>query len=198
MGKSLRKIHDSDPNVSDDLSTESLSLRVAELENALCNQDKLLCKVFREKKPNLELESSFSEIASLQSVHDDMSVKPYDNYKMIMMNYADLWLLHSHAASLINSARLELRELKPHSTLVSACMSCPLLRSDLEVVVFEIKDLKYRLEHASRYTILTPLCVVCDSLKDKLFHATKENTELKQEVTYLTAHLEKSVLIEND
>jgi hypothetical protein len=35
---------------------ESLSLRVVELENALCNQDKLLCKVFREnKKLNLKL-----------------------------------------------------------------------------------------------------------------------------------------------
>jgi hypothetical protein len=52
--------------VSDDLSPESLSLRVIELENALCHQDKLLCKVFREnKKLNLKLESDFSEIASL-------------------------------------------------------------------------------------------------------------------------------------
>jgi hypothetical protein len=44
----------------------SLSLRVTDLESALCNQDKLLCKVFREnKKLNLEFESVFSEIASL-------------------------------------------------------------------------------------------------------------------------------------
>jgi hypothetical protein len=56
----------SDFDVSDDLSFESLSLRVAKLENALCNQDKLLCRVFREnKKLNLELENSFVEIASL-------------------------------------------------------------------------------------------------------------------------------------
>jgi hypothetical protein len=64
MGKSSRHISDSD--VSDDLSPESLSLSVVELESALCNQDKVLCKVFREnKKLNLELESVFSEIASL-------------------------------------------------------------------------------------------------------------------------------------
>jgi hypothetical protein len=64
MGKSSRHISDSD--VSDDLSLESLSLRVVELQNALCNQEKLLCKVFLEnKKLNLELESVFSEIASL-------------------------------------------------------------------------------------------------------------------------------------
>jgi hypothetical protein len=64
MGKSLRHISDSD--VSDDSSPEGLSLRVVELKNALYNQDKLLGKVFREnKKLNLELESSFSEIASL-------------------------------------------------------------------------------------------------------------------------------------
>jgi hypothetical protein len=66
MGKSSRHISDSDSDVSDDSSPEGLSLRVAEFENALCNQDKLLGKVFCEnKKLNLELESSFSEIASL-------------------------------------------------------------------------------------------------------------------------------------
>jgi hypothetical protein len=60
MGKSSRNIFISDSNVSDDISFESLSLRAAELENALCNQEKLICKVFREnKKLNLELESSF-------------------------------------------------------------------------------------------------------------------------------------------
>jgi hypothetical protein len=64
MGKSSRHISDSD--VSDDSSPEGPSLRVIKLENALCNQDKLLGKVFREnKKLNLELESSFSDIASL-------------------------------------------------------------------------------------------------------------------------------------
>jgi hypothetical protein len=50
------------------------------------------------KKLNLELESSFSEIASLRSVHDDMSAKPCDNCTMIMDNYADLWLVHSRVA----------------------------------------------------------------------------------------------------
>jgi hypothetical protein len=37
MGKSSRNISDSDFDVSDDLSPDSLSLRAAELENALCN-----------------------------------------------------------------------------------------------------------------------------------------------------------------
>jgi hypothetical protein len=108
-------------------------LRVTELENALCNQDKLLCKVFREnKKLNLELKKSFCKIASLRSVHDIMSAKPCDNWKMIMVNNADLWLVHSQVASQFKGAKLELRELKAHSTLLGACTSCPLLRSDLE------------------------------------------------------------------
>jgi hypothetical protein len=60
MGKASRHISDSDSDGSDDSSPKGLSLRVAELENALCNQDKLLDKVFREnKKLNLELESFF-------------------------------------------------------------------------------------------------------------------------------------------
>jgi hypothetical protein len=50
MGKSLRNIYDSDSDVSNDLSLDSLSLRVIELENALCIQDKLFYMVFREKR----------------------------------------------------------------------------------------------------------------------------------------------------
>jgi hypothetical protein len=97
-------------------------LRVAKLESALCNQDKLLCKVFHvNKKLNLELESVFSEIASLRFTHDDMSVKPCDKCKMIMVNYTNLWLIHSHVVSLFDRARLKLRELKAHSTLLGAC-----------------------------------------------------------------------------
>jgi hypothetical protein len=165
--------------VSDDLSLESLSLRVIELENALCNQDKLLCKIFCEnKKLNLELESSFSEIAFLQSAHDDMSAKPYDSCTMIMIDYADMWLIHSHVASLLDGVRLELRELKARSILLDACTSCPLFRSDLEPATIEIKYLKNKIDHSSRYTILSPPCGACVSLKSKLLHATKENTEV--------------------
>jgi hypothetical protein len=157
----------------------------------------LFCKIFYEnKKLNLKLESASSEIVTLRFVHDDMSAKPYDNCKMIMINYADLWLVYSSVASLLDSARLELRELKAHSTLLGACTSCPMLRSDLEAAAVEIKDLKHKLDHSSRYTVLSTPCEACVSLKGKLLHATKENTELQQEVAYLTAHLEKTALSE--
>jgi hypothetical protein len=95
-----------------------------------------------------------------------------------MVNYTDLWLVHSHVASLLDDARLELRELKARSRLLGACTSCPVLKSDLETSTVEIKDLKYRLDHASHYSVLSPPCELCGSLKGKLFHTTKENTEL--------------------
>jgi hypothetical protein len=124
----------------------------------------LLGKVFCEnKKLNLELESSFSEIASLRSAHDDMSAKPCDRCTMIMVNYVDLWLIHSHVAGLLDSARLELRDLKAHSTLLGSCTSCPVLRSDLEAAAFEIKDLKHKIDHSSRYTVLSPYCEECSA-----------------------------------
>jgi hypothetical protein len=107
-----------------------------------------------------------------------MSAKPCDNCNMIMVNYADLWLIHSHVASFLDGARMERRELKSRSTLLGACTSCPLHRSNLDVAAVEIKDLKHKLDHSSRYTILSPLCEACVSLKGKLFHTTKENTEL--------------------
>jgi hypothetical protein len=180
IGKSSWHISDSDSDVSDDSSPEGLSLRVAELENALCNQDKLLGKVFHaNKKLNLELESSFSEIASLRSAHDDMSAKPCDRCTMIMVNYMDLWLIHSHVVGLLDSDRLELRELKARSILLGACTSCPVLRSDLEAAAVEIKDLKHKIDHSSCYTVLSPPCEAYVSLKGKPIHATKENTELQ-------------------
>jgi hypothetical protein len=98
---------------------------------------------------------------------------------MILVNYADLWLIHSHAAGLFDSARLELRELKARSTLLGACIACPVLRSDLEAAAVEIKDLKYKLDHSSRHTVLSPPYEACVTLKGKLFHAIKENTELQ-------------------
>jgi hypothetical protein len=179
MGKSSRHISDSDSDVSDDSSSEGLSLRVVELENALCNQDNLLCNFFREnKKLNFELKNASSKIASFRSAHDDMSAKPCDNYKMIIVNYVDLWLVHSHVDSLLDGARLELRELKAHFTLLGACTSCTLLRSDLEAAAIEIKNLKHKLDHSSSYTVFSPPCEACVSLKGKIFHATKENTQL--------------------
>jgi hypothetical protein len=180
MGKSSRHISDPDSDVSDDISPDGLSLRVIEFENALCNQHKFFCKVFCEnKKLNLELESASSEIASLRSVHDDMSAKPCDSCNMTMVYYVDLWLVHSHVASLLDRARMELRELKARSTLLDACTTCTLLRSDLEASAIEIKDLKHILDHSSRYSVLSPACDTCGSLKGKLVHTTKENTELK-------------------
>jgi hypothetical protein len=141
MGKSSR--NDSDFNVSNDLSFKSLSFKVVELKNTLCNQDKLLCKVFREnKKLNLELENSFAEIASLRSMHDDISTKPCENCNMIMVNYADLWIMHTQVASQLKGAKLKLKELKARSLLLGACTSCHMLKSDMEACSIEIKEVK--------------------------------------------------------
>jgi 5-methylcytosine-specific restriction endonuclease McrA len=103
----------------------------------------------------------FSEIASLRSTHDDMSVKSCDSYSIMMINYANLWLIHSHVASLLDGVRLELRELNARSTLLGACTSCPLFRSDLDAAAVKIKYLNHKLDHSSRYTILSTLCKAC-------------------------------------
>jgi hypothetical protein len=157
----------------------------------------LLCRVFRENKNlNLKLENSFAEIAFLRLVHDEMSAEPCENCKMIMVNYADLWLVHTQVTSQLKGAKLEFREFKARSLMLGACTSCPLLKSYLEACSIEIKELKHKLDHSSRSSVLSPPCEMCDSLKGKHFHATKENTELKQEVAYLTSHLERNVVSE--
>jgi hypothetical protein len=112
---------------------------------------------------------------------------------MIMVNYADMWIVNTYVASQLKGAKLENRELKAHSLLSGACTTCPMLRYNLEACAVEIKDLKYQVDHSSCYSVLSPPCEMCSSLKGKLFHATKENTELKQEVAYLTSCLERIV-----
>jgi hypothetical protein len=94
-GRSSWNNSDSDSDLSDDLSS-----KVHKLKDALCSQDKLFCIVFCENKDlNLKLENSFAKIASLQSMHNDMSAQPCENYNMIMVNYADLMIVYTQVAS---------------------------------------------------------------------------------------------------
>jgi hypothetical protein len=88
----------------------------------------------------------------------------------------DLWIVHTQVASQLKGAKLELKELK--------------------VCSIEIKELKHKIDHSSRYRVCSPLCEMCGSLKGRLFQDTKENTELKQEVAYLTSCLERTVVSE--
>jgi hypothetical protein len=96
-----------------------------------------------EQKSYLKLENSFTEIASLQSMHDDMNAKPCDNCKIFMVNYADLWIVHTQVASQLKGTKLKLKELKARSLPLGACTSCPILRYDLEACAVEIKELKH-------------------------------------------------------
>jgi hypothetical protein len=91
---------------------------------------------------------------------------------------------------------LELKELKSRSLLLGLCTSCPMLKSNLEACSIEIKELKHKIDHSSRYKISSPPCEVCGTLECKLLHATKENSELKQEVAYLSMRLERTKLSE--
>jgi hypothetical protein len=78
---------------------------------------------------NLDLENFFAEITSLRLMHDDMSAKPCENYNMVMVNYVDLWIVHTQVASQLKGAQLELKELK----------------SNLEACSIEIKNLSTKL-----------------------------------------------------
>jgi hypothetical protein len=129
-------------------------------------------------------------------MHDDMSAKPCENCKMIMVKNADLWIVHTQVVSQLKGAKLKLRELKAHSLLLGDCTSCPLLKSNLKACAIEIKERKHKLDHSSRYSVLSPPCEMCGSLKGKIFHAIKENSKLKQEVACLTSRIERTVVSE--
>jgi hypothetical protein len=175
-GRSLWNNSYSDSDVSDNLTYDGVSSKVHKLEDALCCQGKLLCRVFfcENKDLNLKLENYFAEIASLQSMHNNLSANPHKYCNMIMVDYADLWIMNTQVASQLKGAKLELKELKACSLLLGACTSCPMFKSDLEVCSIEIKELEQILDHSSRYKVFSPPppCEVCGTLNGKLLHAT--------------------------
>jgi hypothetical protein len=131
------------------------------------------------KKLNLELENSFAEIASLRSMHDDMSAQPCENCNMTMVNYTDLRIVQTQVASQLKGAKLELKELKSCSLLLGACLECPKLKLELDAHSLKVKELQTKLLEKPRISVTSSPCEVCGTLKGKLYHATKENTELK-------------------
>jgi hypothetical protein len=45
-----------------------------------------------------------------------------------MMNYVDLWIVHTQVASQLKGAKMELKELKARSLLLGVCLKCPKLK----------------------------------------------------------------------
>jgi predicted nuclease with TOPRIM domain len=71
----------------------------------------------------------------------------------------------------------------------------------LQSCIRNIKTLKVtehetKLLEKPRVSVTSPPCEVCLPLKGKLLHATKENSELKQEVAYLCSRVETTMVCE--
>jgi hypothetical protein len=163
----------------------------------LCNQDKLLCQIFLENKNlNLKLKNSFAEIASLRSMQNDMIAQLCENCNMIMVNCAILWIVHIQVASQLKGVKLELKELKACSMLLGACLECSKLKLEFDARFLKVKELETKLLEKPRVSVTSPTCEVCGTLKGKFLHATKENSELKEEVAYLSARHERTKLSE--
>jgi regulator of replication initiation timing len=127
-------------------------------------------------------------------MHDDMSAQPCENCNMIMVNCADLWIVHTQVASQVKGVKLELKELKARSLLLGACLECPKLKLELDACSLKVKELETKLLEKPHVLVASPPCEVCGTLKGNLFHVMKENTKLKQEVAYLTSRLERTVV----
>jgi hypothetical protein len=113
-------------------------------------------------------------------MHNDMSAQPCKNCNMIMVNYADLMIVHTQVISQLNGAKLELEKLKTCSMLLGACFKYSKLKLELDARSLNVKELETKLLEKSPISVTLTPCEVCDTLKGKLLHATKENSELKQ------------------
>jgi hypothetical protein len=104
--------------------------------------------------------------------------------------------VHAQVASQFESTICELDELKARPSLLGACLECPKLKLELDARSLNAKKLETKLLEKSHVSVSSSLCEGCVSLKDKLVHATNENTVLVQDVAYLISRLEKIKLSE--
>jgi hypothetical protein len=90
-----------------------------------------------------------------------------------------LWIVYTQVASQLKGAKLELKELKACSLLLVACLECPKLKFELDARSLKVKELETKLLDKPCVSVTSPPCEVCGTFKGKLFHATKEDIELK-------------------
>jgi hypothetical protein len=89
-------------------------------------------------------------------MHNDMSAQPCENCNMIMVNFVDLWIVHTQVASQLKGAKLELKELKARSLLLGACLECPKLKLELDAHSIKVKELETKLLEKPRVSITSP------------------------------------------
>jgi hypothetical protein len=80
--------------------------------------------------------------------------------------------------------------------LLGASLECLKLKLELDARSLNVKELETKLFEKPRVSVTSPLCEVCCTLKGKLLLATKENSELKQKVAYLSSRLERTIVSE--
>jgi hypothetical protein len=73
-------------------------------------------------------------------MQNDMSNQPCENCNMIMVNYVDLWIVHTQVASQLMGAKLELKELKARSVLLGACLKCSKIKLELDACSLKVKE----------------------------------------------------------
>jgi hypothetical protein len=112
-------------------------------------------------------------------MHDDMSAKLCENYNMIMMNYAYWQILYTQVATQLKGVKLELKELKARSLLLGACLKYLKLKLELDARSLKVEELETKLLEKPSVSVTSLPYEICGTLKGKLFHAIKKNTELK-------------------
>jgi hypothetical protein len=143
-----------------------------------------------------KLDGSHIDVSPPKSLYNDMSDKDCDFSLIVMEDLAKLRNVHSQVASQLESIICELDELKARPSFWGACLECPKVKLELDTHSFNVKKVETKLLEKSHVLITSSPCEGCVSIKDKLVHATNENTMFMQDVAYLTSWLERTKLSE--
>jgi hypothetical protein len=81
--------------------------------------------------------------------------------------------MHTQVTSQLKGVKLELKELKARSLLLSAYLKCLKLKLELDARSLKVKELETKLLEKPRVSVTSPPCEVCGTLKGKFSMQSK-------------------------
>jgi len=160
---------DSNDETSDDEVDTSAEQRIANLTKIVHKQNKVLAKL------KTDYDKTYAELATLKNAASNPA-EP-DECEECSIHMISLSKLQTKYSSIVDDRDklyAELNELRSRSNLLGTCVSCPLLKVDLDNALCRVKNFE---EHTCPDL---PDCLICPTLRSELNVAKSHIVELEK------------------
>ncbi|CAD6228457.1 unnamed protein product [Miscanthus lutarioriparius] len=160
---------DSNDETSDDEVDTSAEQRIANLTKIVHKQNKVLAKL------KTDYDKTCAELATLKNAASNPAEPDEcEECSIHMISLSKLQTKYSFIVDDRDKLYAELNELRSRSNLLGTCVSCPLLKVDLDNALYRVKNFE---EHTCPDL---PDCLICPTLRSELNVAKSHIVELEK------------------